>query len=467
MAFIQLPGGGTWDTSTGMAWFDPSGETYDPNFTQAKFDALMAKPENAASATGYDGLTGYRFGGQGGVTMGLRGAGDNITGQELGGENAKWIRDPATGKDVPALQGPDGKYYRADEIVKKYGSIDPNLFDSSLFNARPSNDTFSGKDGLQDLIKIGLMAAPVAAGAAGLFGGASGAAGAGDAALAGGGEVGSGYAASAPGALETGTGLMDLGGGLGVDAYGNTAGGLFQGGAGTAGAGDFSGSVLGGGGTTGAAASGLGSILGNPNLIGAALGAGASLFGGGNSPAGSTTTTQDIPEWLKPFAMQGMTGLTNAYNATPDGVAPVTAAGNQYLMDVIGGGYLNNNPYLDAMFDRASGKVAAGVNSQFSSAGRYGSGAHTGVLTEGLGNLATDIYGKNYATERANQQAAAGGSAAFGNNLISQPFLKGQNLLQGVNSIRGGTTTQPYFQNRTADLLSGAVGGSILGNFFR
>lgn len=78
------------------------------------------------------------------------------------------------------------------------------------------------------------------------------------------------------------------------------------------------------------------------------------------------------------------------------------------------GEYLNNNPYLDQTFDRASGKVTDaysravdGKNSNFSLAGRYGSGAHQASLkrqNEGLGDalggLANDIYGGNYQQER-------------------------------------------------------------------
>src|SRR3990167_7448210 len=207
----------------------------------------------------------------------------------------------------------------------------------------------------------------------------------------------------------------------------------------------------------------LPSLLNNPALIGAGLGGLLASSGGGSDPSGTTTTTEDIPEWLKLYANIGMGGLTDAYAQSPGGISPLTQAGGGYLQDTIGGNYLNSNPYLDSMYDKAAGKVSAGVNSLFSKGGRFGSGAHQGVLGDTLSGLATDIYGGNYAAERTNQQNAALSSGTFGNFMIDQPFRPGQNLLTGVGSIRGSTKTEPYFQNKNADLLSGILGGSLLG----
>lgn len=87
--------------------------------------------------------------------------------------------------------------------------------------------------------------------------------------------------------------------------------------------------------------------------------------------------------------------------------SPLTFAGGQNLADTLSGNYLNANPSLDATFNRAADQFKPRIDSMFSGAGRYGSGAHQGVMQEGLGNLATDIYGQNYANERRNQLGAA------------------------------------------------------------
>jgi hypothetical protein len=100
------------------------------------------------------------------------------------------------------------------------------------------------------------------------------------------------------------------------------------------------------------------------------------------------------------------------------------------LRDTAQGRYLNANPYLDRTYDAAADGVtrayqtatAPQSDSQFERAGRYGSGAmanatHQNQLDLGdtLNKLATDIYGKNYATERGymNDAAEGGGKLAL------------------------------------------------------
>lgn len=98
---------------------------------------------------------------------------------------------------------------------------------------------------------------------------------------------------------------------------------------------------------------------------------------------------------------------------------PATAG----LMNTASGAMLNANPYVDAMFNRAAGQVGEqfrknvmpGIASQFAGAGRYGSGAMADVMGQAeqqygntLTGLASDIYGKNYATERLMQEQARG-----------------------------------------------------------
>lgn len=194
-----------------------------------------------------DGLNPYT----GNVTQGLRG--------NFGGENAFWGIDPRTGKEVPVIGG-----YLLPDLLQKFGSIDaihnyganPNAFvpdgdtqgyatqgpfaqSLDIFGARPSNDTFSGKDGLNDLITIGAMAAPVIAGAAGgaaaassgagataADGGVAGYGSAGDAAVGGGEGVNALGGTGEPGMWdwldEVGGGSFDQGGSQGVfDSYGN------------------------------------------------------------------------------------------------------------------------------------------------------------------------------------------------------------------------------------------------------
>lgn len=204
-------------------------------------------------------------------------------------------------------------------------------------------------------------------------------------------------------------------------------------------------------------------------LGGAAIGAIAAGLGGGSKPAGTTSTVQDIPDWLKPYVVGNLDaaraymaanpqdnslvaparaqlsstiagdylnsnpanpfytgamdytnpaianlakgaagGGVNPGSAYYDKAANYTNASMGYLTPFASGEYVNKNPYIDALYAKARDAVGTGIDSRFSKAGRYGSGAHQGVLGTTFGNLATDIYGQNYANERANQLSAAG-----------------------------------------------------------
>lgn len=198
-------------------------------------------------------------------------------------------------------------------------------------------------------------------------------------------------------------------------------------------------------------------------------------------------------------------------------------------LQAIGSGeFLNANPYLDEMFGRASSAVGEqfrknvmpGIASAFSAGGRYGSNAMQEGLGqaeqrygETLGNLATDIYGQNYARERALQQQAlselgsqfgrerllqnqAMGAAPglanadyfdinqlmglgaqqdaysqalldsdinrwnFNQNAPNQELAFLNSILQGGLGLSGSTTSQNYPRNP----LAGAVGGALMGS---
>ncbi len=189
----------------------------------------------------------------------------------------------------------------------------------------------------------------------------------------------------------------------------------------------------------------------------------------------------------------------------------VTGMGAE-LGKTIGGDYLNANPYLDATYGRAARavernfneSVMPGVNSTFSLAGRYGSNAHrtamdqaTDSLGRSLGEMASDIYGANYANERGKQiQAMALAPSTMGAMFMPEQQLAGvgasrediaslplqeqiarfnfeqqapaNNLaqyLQFVSGNYGGTSTQtqPLYRNPYAGALGGALVGSQIG----
>lgn len=118
----------------------------------------------------------------------------------------------------------------------------------------------------------------------------------------------------------------------------------------------------------------------------------------------------------------------NALNTTigiGSGTNAGVAAAGQNNADTLNGKYLdpNSNPYLKDTFNSAADAVtrqyqtatAPQTAGAMESAGRYGSGAYNNQvknnqlnLGTSLNNLATNIYGGNYQTERGNQMTAAG-----------------------------------------------------------
>lgn len=397
----------------------------------------------------------------------------------------------SVGPQYPDFDASSGEYVGTTVAQMQHGKSDP-----TIAGIKVSPKVYNAVSDAIPYVATALVGGGAMAGAG------AGAGAAGDAALAGGGEVGSGYAASAPGAAggvtggttaavggdvlsggggtnaltSAGTvpaGAFDLGGGMTVDAYGNVVGGTAgAGGVGTAaGAGgydlgsgmtvDASGNVAGATGATGGAATD--GILGmNPQLLGAGAGALIGGLGGGSKPAGTTTSTQDVPPWLMPYVtgnLNAATGARDSLIASPD---TTTAAIPEY-MKTIRGDYLNpaSNPYLDATYKHAAGLVGAGVDSKFEASGRYGSGAHQGVLQEGFDNLATSIYGGNYQAERARQVAAVTGAPAFDTGTATAafaPYSQYASLFPGKST----STTTPYFTNTAGGILGGALAGSQL-----
>jgi hypothetical protein len=112
----------------------------------------------------------------------------------------------------------------------------------------------------------------------------------------------------------------------------------------------------------------------------------------------------------------------NPGDATFNDFASGSAAPVDLTMQTASGAYLNSNPYLDEMYGKAAKSYGQqfedqmlGAQSAFAKAGRYGSGGLYDAegqakekLATGLGDLTTDIYGGNYATERGYMEAAQG-----------------------------------------------------------
>jgi len=177
------------------------------------------------------------------------------------------------------------------------------------------------------------------------------------------------------------------------------------------------------------------------------------LYGGSSGGGGSTTKTELDPT-VKPFVQYGLEqakGLyqsnTPSYYSGQTYVAPSAQtqaalqaqqtralAGNPLLTqaqqqqsDVIGGKYLQNNPYFNQALAGASQGATTSymdaikaAQSGASQAGRYGSGVSADIQNRAantLSNTLANKYGElayqNYAGERAMQNQAATGAPAL------------------------------------------------------
>ena len=162
------------------------------------------------------------------------------------------------------------------------------------------------------------------------------------------------------------------------------------------------------------------------------------LICGGGGGGGQSTTVQSIPEELKPLA--------NAYTQTAIGLnnTPYQAYGGQRYADLNGvqmaalnqtadramngSETINNaeaalnqniqgqtNPYLDQMVGKAQDSVRSQFNTGAVNSGSFGNAGLQQQFQEGLGDVATQMYGQAYDQDKQRQMQSIGMAQQFGN----------------------------------------------------
>ena len=211
------------------------------------------------------------------------------------------------------------------------------------------------------------------------------------------------------------------------------------------------------------------------------LNSGGPQFFGGQTYADLSPQTNDALGMMQNRATNG---------------SPLNEGAKSLIGSTMNGDYLNNNPYLDQMFQQGADKIAGNVNAQFSGAGRTGSGAHAGRLAEEQGDLYSNMYGNQYQQERKNQLGAATlapslaandyadmdrlaqvgsiyeGQDQRGINEDMARFnhyenLPDENLAKYIAAIQGNygssTTTTGTNPSTQSNSLAGALGGGLAG----
>ena len=134
------------------------------------------------------------------------------------------------------------------------------------------------------------------------------------------------------------------------------------------------------------------------------------------------------------FSPQTETALTAAQTRATAG-SPLLQQSQAELLKQAQGQYLSptTNPYLQGLYNQMAGDVTAGVQSEFSKAGRYGSGANQAVLAKQLGNLSNQVYAPAYQQERQNMQ-----NVLFQAPQLAQADYQDIGMLQQVGQQREG-----------------------------
>lgn len=149
------------------------------------------------------------------------------------------------------------------------------------------------------------------------------------------------------------------------------------------------------------------------------------LFSSGSSKSYSGSGQK----WAKKIAKPAANEVMNVYNANQGGLNNMTSAvqglvpdllskfnaGNAgvdaaggYISDVLGGKYLNGNPYLEGMIGLASQNVQDRVGAAYGSRGSFGGTAWTEALARGLGEAELGLRYGNYSDEMNRMAGAAG-----------------------------------------------------------
>lgn len=204
-----------------------------------------------------------------------------------------------------------------------------------------------------------------------------------------------------------------------------------------------------------------------------------------------TKTTNDPWAPAQPYILKGMEqasgvfdkqqpeleGFAGMQRDTYGRMAPGAEAGitgaQGVVNNALSGANLNGNPYLDSILSATRENTGNAVASQFANAGRYGSGAHAGILAKAISDAENQARFQNYAMERQNQMGAVGqaqslmgGSQSLLNNAAELPWLGvgalNGNIRQASNGYgtQTGTQTQP---GGFGSMLGGILGAGLSG----
>lgn len=207
--------------------------------------------------------------------------------------------------------------------------------------------------------------------------------------------------------------------------------------------------------------------------------------GGGKGGGGESQTQQGIDPMLRPYVSYGLNEAQKLYQSSNPSYYPgqtyvspsqqtqaalqaqqtralqgnpLLPAAQQQQQNVIGGQYLQNNPYFNQAMQGAAGAASQSyfdainaAQSGASKAGRYGSNVQNDLfnragttLANTLANKAGELAYTNYAAERGRQEAAAAGA----------PQLAAADYGDIAQLAKAGQTAEGYQQSALEDSIN-------------
>jgi hypothetical protein len=174
---------------------------------------------------------------------------------------------------------------------------------------------------------------------------------------------------------------------------------------------------------------------------------------------------------VAPFSPTQQQAMGMARNRAIGG-SDLTRAAGAHTRGVLGGDFLRQgNPHLDNVFEGIRSRVLPAVNSQFSAAGRYGSGAHADTMTSALTREMAPFAFQTYGAERQAMEDAA----RFAPQLAQEDWrdigmlgaVGDQEQQLGQREIDDATARWSYYQDLPRNMLNeylsqiqGAYGGT-------
>ncbi|WP_375634553.1 MULTISPECIES: tail fiber domain-containing protein [unclassified Bartonella] len=144
--------------------------------------------------------------------------------------------------------------------------------------------------------------------------------------------------------------------------------------------------------------------------------------------------------------LQQAAGLYNNPTVTQWLSAPTNSATN--LSGMAKGSWIGSNSKFNTALQNALNKTSDAINQSMSGAGRYGSGAHTGVLADELGALATNAAAQQYNQDINNMMNANQMIDRSQNDQVNaaNSYYQGQSNVQS-NALKGGMIQDINRQN--------------------